>query len=45
MKHTTPPLDVLLIEDEPLIAMDMQMMVEDAGHKIGRAQVCTLLTL
>lgn len=34
MKHATPPLDVLLIEDEPLIAMDMQMMVEDAGHMV-----------
>ncbi len=44
MKHTTPPLDVLLIEDEPLIAMDMQMMVEDAGHMVvGEAATMTEL--
>jgi len=44
LKHTTPPLDVLLIEDEPLIAMDMQMMVEDAGHMVvGEAATMTEL--
>ncbi|MCJ8141177.1 response regulator [Falsirhodobacter halotolerans] len=34
MNRPLPSLNVLLIEDEPLIAMDMQMMLEDAGHTV-----------
>lgn len=34
MTHATPPLDVLIVEDEPLIAMDIQFMIEDAGHNV-----------
>ena len=32
MNRPTPPLNVLLIEDEALIVMDMQCAIEDAGH-------------
>jgi len=28
------PLDVVIVEDEPLIAMDIQFMIEDAGHNV-----------
>jgi CheY-like chemotaxis protein len=34
MKRPKPPLRILVVEDEPLLAMDIQMMVEDAGHKV-----------
>jgi len=34
MNRPRPPLNVLIVEDEPLIAMDMEMMVEDAGHRV-----------
>ena len=34
MKRPSPPLNILIVEDEPLIAMDMEMMVEDAGHTV-----------
>jgi len=27
-------LNILIVEDEPLIAMDLEMMVEDAGHAV-----------
>lgn len=27
-------LDVMIVEDEPLIAMDIQFMIEDAGHNV-----------
>lgn len=29
-----PPLNVIVVEDEPLIALDIEMMVEDAGHTV-----------
>lgn len=29
-----PPLHVLIVEDESLIAMDIAMMLEDAGHQV-----------
>lgn len=29
-----PPLHVLVVEDESLIAMDIAMMLEDAGHQV-----------
>jgi DNA-binding LytR/AlgR family response regulator len=28
------PLDILLVEDEFLIAMDLEMMIRDAGHQV-----------
>lgn len=28
------PLRVLIVEDEPLLAMDVEMMVEDSGHVV-----------
>lgn len=28
------PLRVLIVEDEPLIAMDLEMVFEDAGHEV-----------
>jgi len=32
---TTPkPLRVLIVEDEPLLALDVEMMVADAGHTV-----------
>lgn len=34
MKRPKPPLSVVIVEDEPLIAMDLETMVEDAGHKV-----------
>ena len=34
IKRPKPPLNILVVEDEPLIAMDMEMMVEDAGHHV-----------
>lgn len=34
MQRPKPPLNVLIVEDEPLIAMDLEMMVEDAGHSV-----------
>lgn len=32
MKRPAPPLHALVVEDEPLIAMDIQFLLEDAGH-------------
>lgn len=29
-----PPLRVLIVEDEPLLAMDIEFMVENGGHKV-----------
>ncbi|MEA3536775.1 response regulator [Rhizobium sp. CC-YZS058] len=34
MKRPKPPLSVVIVEDEPLIAMDLESMVEDAGHRV-----------
>jgi DNA-binding LytR/AlgR family response regulator len=34
MQRPKPPLNILIVEDEPLIAMDLEMMVEDAGHSV-----------
>lgn len=32
MKRLSPPLRVLIVEDEALLAMDVEAMVEDCGH-------------
>lgn len=34
MTLPTPALRCLVVEDEPLIAMDIQFMLEDAGHSV-----------
>lgn len=34
MKRLARPLNFLIVEDEPLISMDVEMMVEDAGHRV-----------
>lgn len=34
MKPRSAPLSVLIVEDEALLAMDLEAMVEDAGHSV-----------
>ena len=34
MNQTFSSLNVVIVEDEPLIAMDLEIMIEDAGHAI-----------
>jgi CheY-like chemotaxis protein len=34
MQRPKPPLRVLIVEDEALLAMDMEAMVEDSGHAV-----------
>lgn len=34
MSLSTPPLCVLIVEDEALLAMDIELMIEDAGHRV-----------
>ncbi|QBX34842.1 response regulator [Paracoccus liaowanqingii] len=34
MNHPKPPLSILVVEDEFIIAMDIEMMIEDAGHRV-----------
>ncbi|MES2496254.1 MAG: response regulator [Pseudomonadota bacterium] len=34
MKRPVPPLSVLIVEDEALLAMDIEAMVEDCGHVV-----------
>lgn len=34
MRRPTAPLDILIVEDEALLAMDMEAMVEDSGHRV-----------
>lgn len=34
MKRPTPPLSVLIVEDEALLAMDIETMIADVGHKV-----------
>ena len=34
MTRPTPPLGVLIVEDEALLAMDLEAMVEDTGHTV-----------
>ncbi|TJZ78163.1 response regulator [Paracoccus hibiscisoli] len=33
MKRSKPPLSILIVEDEFIIAMDIEMLIEDAGHR------------
>ncbi len=39
MTHTEP-LDVLIVEDEALLAMDLQAMIEDCGHAVIGEAMC-----
>jgi CheY-like chemotaxis protein len=32
--HPVAPLNVLIVEDEAILVMDMEMVVEDAGHRV-----------
>lgn len=34
MRRPKPPLRILIVEDEALLAMDMEAMVEDSGHNV-----------
>ncbi|SMO98548.1 response regulator [Paracoccus laeviglucosivorans] len=34
MKRCAGPLKFLVVEDEPLISMDIEMMIADAGHQV-----------
>ncbi|HEX7855913.1 MAG TPA: response regulator [Sphingobium sp.] len=34
MRRPTAPLNILIVEDEALLAMDMEAMVEDCGHNV-----------
>lgn len=34
MARPKPPLDVLILEDEAIIAMDLETMVEASGHRV-----------
>lgn len=34
MNRPKPPLSILVVEDEFIIAMDIEMMIEDAGHRV-----------
>jgi DNA-binding response OmpR family regulator len=34
MKRPAPPLSILIVEDEALLAMDIEAMVEDSGHRV-----------
>lgn len=34
MKRPTPPLNILIVEDEALLVMDIEAMVEDSGHQV-----------
>lgn len=34
VKNVFRPLRVIIVEDEPIIALDLEMQVEDVGHKV-----------
>jgi CheY-like chemotaxis protein len=34
MQRPIPPLRILVVEDEALLAMDMEAMIEDSGHEV-----------
>lgn len=40
MTRPTAPLDVLIVEDEALLAMDLEAMVEDTGHGVVAEATC-----
>jgi CheY-like chemotaxis protein len=41
MGRLQPPFDVLIVEDEALLAMDIEAMLEDAGHHVVGEAPCT----
>lgn len=40
MREGLPPLRVLIVEDEPLLAIDLEMTVEDSGHLVAGEARC-----
>lgn len=40
MSAELPPLRVLIVEDEPLLAVDLEMTVEDSGHLVAGEARC-----
>ncbi len=40
MTRPVPPLRILVVEDEALLAMDLILMIEDAGHTIVGEAAC-----
>ena len=40
MTGAHPPLRVLIVEDEPLLAVDLEMTIEDCGHLIAGGAQC-----
>ena len=34
MIHPQPPFSVLIVEDEAVLAMDLEAIVEDCGHNV-----------
>ena len=34
MSYPRPPLNILIVEDEALLAMDIEAMIEDSGHVV-----------
>ena len=40
MTRPIAPLGVLIVEDEALLAMDLEVMVEDAGHSVVAEAAC-----
>ena len=40
MSRPSSPLGVLIVEDEALLAMDLEAMVEDAGHSVVAEAAC-----
>jgi two-component system, response regulator PdtaR len=38
--HTTRPLDVMIVEDEGVLAMDLEYLLEQAGHRVAGWATC-----
>jgi len=34
MPGCQPPLDILIVEDEAILVMDLELMIEEAGHRV-----------
>lgn len=40
MSQLIPSLDILIVEDEAILVMDMEMIIEDAGHRVVADAAC-----
>jgi CheY-like chemotaxis protein len=40
MLRCRPPLDILIVEDEAILVMDLEMMIEEAGHRVVADATC-----